>query len=61
MLSKTNAFRSKEEKNMSCYKDGGCGIYEMYSCYECPASKPEYLKESRASRKDYRQSETCTT
>ena len=30
---------------MSCYKDGGCGIYEMYSCYECPASKPEYLKE----------------
>ena len=29
---------------MSCYKDGGCGIYEMYSCYECPASKPEYLK-----------------
>lgn len=29
---------------MSCYKDGGCGIYEMYSCYECPASKPECLK-----------------
>ena len=29
---------------MSCYKDGGCGVYEMYSCYECPASKPEYLK-----------------
>lgn len=29
---------------MSCYKDGGCGIYEMYSCSECPASKPEYLK-----------------
>lgn len=29
---------------MSCYKDGGCGVYEMYSCHECPASKPEYLK-----------------
>ncbi len=29
---------------MNCYKDGGCGVYEMYSCYECPASKPEYLK-----------------
>ena len=39
-------------KNMSCYKDGGCGIYEMYSCYECPASKPEYLK--RKSREPQR-------
>lgn len=29
---------------MTCYKDGGCGVYEMYSCYECSASKPEYLK-----------------
>lgn len=37
---------------MSCYKDGGCGIYEMYSCYECPASKPEYLK--RKSREPQR-------
>ena len=37
---------------MSCYKDGGCGIYEMYSCYECPASKPEYLK--RQSREPQR-------
>ena len=27
---------------MSCYRDGGCGPYEMYSCNECPASKPEY-------------------
>jgi hypothetical protein len=28
---------------MACYKSGGCGVYEMYSCSECPASKPEYL------------------
>ncbi len=28
---------------MSCYKSGGCGVYEMRSCDECPASKPEYL------------------
>lgn len=27
---------------MSCYKNGGCGVYEMYSCSECPASKPFY-------------------
>lgn len=27
---------------MSCYRDGGCGPYEMCSCSECPASKPEY-------------------
>lgn len=27
---------------MACYRKGGCGPYEMYSCYECPASKPEY-------------------
>lgn len=29
---------------MTCYRDGGCGPYEMYSCNECPASKPEFLK-----------------
>lgn len=29
---------------MRCYRDGGCGPYEMCSCSECPASKPEYLK-----------------
>jgi len=29
---------------MKCYKSGGCGVYENRSCYECPASKPEYLK-----------------
>lgn len=33
---------------MACYRDGGCGPYEMRSCNECPASKPEYKK-----RKDY--------
>lgn len=27
---------------MSCYRKGGCGPYEAYSCSECPASKPEY-------------------
>lgn len=32
---------------MTCYKDGGCGIYEMYSCTECPASKPEYLNKRK--------------
>lgn len=31
---------------MSCYRDGGCGPYEMYSCNECPASKPEYKNRS---------------
>lgn len=28
---------------MACYRSGGCGPYEMYSCSECPASKPEYI------------------
>lgn len=32
---------------MSCYKSGGCGVYEMYSCSECPASKPEYLNRNK--------------
>jgi len=27
---------------MACYKSGGCGAYEMYSCSECPASRPGY-------------------
>lgn len=28
-----------------CYRTGGgCGPYEMLSCGECPASKPEYVK-----------------
>ena len=29
---------------MACYRSGGCGPYEMRSCSECPASKPEYTK-----------------
>lgn len=29
---------------MACYRDGGCGPYEMRSCSECPASKPDYAK-----------------
>lgn len=28
---------------MTCYRSGGCGPYENRSCYECPASKPEYI------------------
>ena len=28
---------------MKCYRNGGCGPYEMYSCSECPASKSEYV------------------
>lgn len=28
---------------MECYREGGCGPYEMLSCSECPASKREYL------------------
>ncbi len=28
---------------MKCYRNGGCGPYEMYSCHECPCSKKEYL------------------
>lgn len=29
---------------MTCYREGGCGPYEMLPCQECPASKPEYLE-----------------
>lgn len=29
---------------MACYRDGGCGPYEMYSCSECPASKSDYVQ-----------------
>lgn len=28
---------------MTCYRSGGCGPYEMYSCAECPARKHEYI------------------
>jgi hypothetical protein len=37
---------------MTCYKDGGCGAYEMYSCSECPASKPKYLDRKKPKAKD---------
>lgn len=33
---------------MVCYKSGGCGVYEMYSCSECPASKPEYVNKNKS-------------
>lgn len=32
---------------MSCYKNGDCGVYGIYSCFECPASKPEYLNKNK--------------
>jgi len=32
---------------MACYKSGGCGVYEMYSCSECPASRPGYALRGR--------------
>lgn len=33
---------------MTCYRQGGgCGPYEMSSCGECPASKPEYAERYR--------------
>ena len=28
---------------MKCYRKGGCGPYEMYSCADCPASRPGYV------------------
>lgn len=33
-----------EMVKITCYRHGGCGPYEMMSCSECPASKPEYLR-----------------
>lgn len=32
---------------MSCYRNGSCGPYEMLSCGDCPASKPEYLEKDK--------------
>lgn len=50
---------------MSCYKDGGCGIAVVFMrcilAMNAQQASRSTLKESRASRKDYRQSETCTT
>ena len=33
----------KGELNMTCYRSGSCGPYEMLSCNECPASKEDYM------------------
>ena len=33
---------------MACYRTGGCGPYEMRSCNECPASKPEYANRNKS-------------
>ena len=33
---------------MACYRNGGCGPYEMRSCNECPASKPEYTNRNKS-------------
>jgi len=38
----------KECETVKCYRDGGCGPYEMNSCSECPASKPEYAEKKEA-------------
>ena len=31
---------------MACYRNGGCGPYENRPCNECPASKPEYMRDT---------------
>lgn len=36
---------------MACYREGGCGPYEMYSCGECPASKRSYLEKEATMKK----------
>lgn len=38
---------------MKCYRNGGCGPYESRSCYECPASKPEYLTRNNNSNMEF--------
>ena len=38
---------------MTCYRKGGCGPYEMRSCNECPASKPEYAQRNQAQPKTH--------
>lgn len=38
---------------MTCYRSGGCGQYEMRSCSECPASKPEYLIKNTKSNMEF--------
>lgn len=35
---------------ITCYRNGGCGPYEMYSCYECPASKSDYMQVKTATK-----------
>ena len=35
---------------MKCYRQGGCGPYEMLPCNECPASKPEYLEKVKTAK-----------
>lgn len=39
---------------MACYREGGCGPFEMYSCNVCPASKPEYLNRAPKKPKTHR-------
>ena len=36
---------------MGCFRRGGCGPYEGYSCTECPASKPEYAEKRKTPTK----------
>ena len=35
------------KSGVACYRNGGCGPYEMYSCSECPASKSDYVQFKR--------------
>ena len=38
----------EKEAIMQCYREGGCGPYESWSCTECPASKPDYRERKEA-------------
>ena len=39
--------KGMSKSGIACYRNGGCGPYEMYSCSECPASKSDYLQHDR--------------
>ena len=41
------------KSGVACYRNGGCGPYEMYSCSECPASKSDYVQFKRKPKTNY--------
>ena len=41
------------KSGVSCYRNGGCGPYEMYSCSECPASKSDYVQFKHKPKTNY--------